>query len=153
MIQATNCFLFRDNQICLAMKKRGFGVGKWNGSGGKVHPGETVKDAAVRELQEELGVKGLDLIELGEIDFQFPHQPSWNQTVHIFVSHQWEGEPAEGEEMNPKWFSVDQIPYPEMWSDDVFWLPLVISHQKFTAQFVFNPENQVVSHQIVLSEK
>ena len=35
----TLCLLMRDNEILLAMKKRGFGVGKWNGVGGKVKNG------------------------------------------------------------------------------------------------------------------
>lgn len=38
------------------MKKRGFGVGKWNGSGGKIQPGETPEDTAVREVKEEIGI-------------------------------------------------------------------------------------------------
>ena len=37
------------------MKKRGFGAGKWNGFGGKVEPGETIVEAAVREVKEECG--------------------------------------------------------------------------------------------------
>ena len=36
MKQATLCLLVKDNEILLAMKKRGFGVGKWNGVGGKI---------------------------------------------------------------------------------------------------------------------
>ena len=38
------------------MKKRGFGVGKINGVGGKVGKGETIETAAVREAHEEVGV-------------------------------------------------------------------------------------------------
>ena len=40
-------------QLLLGMKKRGFGVGKWNGFGGKFDAGETVRDCALRELEEE----------------------------------------------------------------------------------------------------
>ena len=40
--------------MLLGMKKRGFGTGKWNGFGGKVEVGETVADAAQRELEEEV---------------------------------------------------------------------------------------------------
>lgn len=37
MLQNTLVFVFNpQNQVLLAMKKRGFGEGKWNGSGGKV---------------------------------------------------------------------------------------------------------------------
>ena len=50
----TVVFLIRENQVLLAMKKRGFGEGKWNGVGGKLDPGETVEQALVRECQEEI---------------------------------------------------------------------------------------------------
>jgi len=42
--------------VMMGMKKRGFGAGKWNGFGGKVEPGESNEQAAVRELHEESGV-------------------------------------------------------------------------------------------------
>ena len=47
----TLCFTFKDSswkQVLLGMKKRGFGAGRYNGFGGKVEPGETVKEAAIR---------------------------------------------------------------------------------------------------------
>jgi 8-oxo-dGTP pyrophosphatase MutT (NUDIX family) len=37
-----------DQKILLGLKKRGFGEGKWNGFGGKVHVNETIRQAAVR---------------------------------------------------------------------------------------------------------
>ena len=36
------------DKTLLGWKKRGFGVGKWNGFGGKVEPGETIINAAKR---------------------------------------------------------------------------------------------------------
>ena len=62
MRPVTLCFLVKDNKVLLAIKKRslsGFNVaiGKWNGVGGKVDSGETIKAAAVREISEEIGVK------------------------------------------------------------------------------------------------
>ena len=59
----TLVFLRDATRVLLGMKKRGFGVGKWNGFGGKVEPGETVVEAAAREVTEECGysVKTEDL--------------------------------------------------------------------------------------------
>jgi ADP-ribose pyrophosphatase YjhB (NUDIX family) len=51
MKEATLCLLIEGDKILLAMKKRGFGVGKWNGLGGKVALGEKIIDAAIRELE------------------------------------------------------------------------------------------------------
>ena len=36
------------SQVLLGFKKRGFGEDRWNGFGGKVQPGESISDAAVR---------------------------------------------------------------------------------------------------------
>ena len=44
----TLTFVREESRILLGMKKRGFGVGRWNGFGGKVDGGETVEEAAKR---------------------------------------------------------------------------------------------------------
>jgi ADP-ribose pyrophosphatase YjhB (NUDIX family) len=55
MQQTALVFLFNaQGQILLGMKKRGFGVGKWNGPGGKLEAGESVIQGALRELEEEV---------------------------------------------------------------------------------------------------
>lgn len=44
-------------EVLLGEKKRGFGMGKWNGFGGKVDPGDaSIVAAAAREIQEEANV-------------------------------------------------------------------------------------------------
>ncbi len=39
------------------MKKRSFGVGRWNGFGGKIEGKETIEEGAMRETTEESGIK------------------------------------------------------------------------------------------------
>lgn len=41
-------FLRSETEILLGLKKRGFGKGKWNGFGGKIEPGETIMQGAIR---------------------------------------------------------------------------------------------------------
>ena len=43
-------------RVLLGRKKRGMGLGKWNGFGGKIEAGETMRQCAVRELREECGL-------------------------------------------------------------------------------------------------
>ncbi|TSC68139.1 MAG: 7,8-dihydro-8-oxoguanine triphosphatase [Parcubacteria group bacterium Gr01-1014_72] len=43
-------------KVLLGYKKRGFGMGRWNGFGGKARAGEIIEDAARRELKEEAGI-------------------------------------------------------------------------------------------------
>ena len=56
MRHTTLMLLKKDGKLLLGLKKRGFGLGKINGIGGKVEEGESVEAAAVRETFEEIGV-------------------------------------------------------------------------------------------------
>ena len=44
----TLAFVRDATRILLGYKKRGFGAGRWNGFGGKVHQGEGIPQAAIR---------------------------------------------------------------------------------------------------------
>jgi 8-oxo-dGTP pyrophosphatase MutT (NUDIX family) len=147
----TLLFLRRDKQILLAMKKRGFGRGKWNGVGGKADPGETVEQAAIRECQEEIGVTPLNARQVGDIKFTMTTDPAFGHHAHIFVATDWEGEPTETEEMRPQWYEITHIPYDSMWADDELWLPLVIKGVFFSADIVLDGDDtggNVVSAEI-----
>ncbi len=140
--QVTLCFLVRPGELLLAMKKRGFGVGKWNGYGGKVQPGETLEQAMLRELQEESGVTAAapDLEKVAVLQFYFKHDASFNQEVHVYLLRRWQGEPVESEEMKPQWFALGDVPYADMWVDDPLWLPQVLQGKKLEAEFYFNDD-------------
>lgn len=148
---ATLVFLLTGNRILLAMKKRGFGEGKWNGVGGKVRFGEGIIEAAVRETQEEVTVTPKNLIQMATIKFYWPHIPVENKLgmqVTVFVAREWDGEPTETEEMLPQWFDINQIPYSGMWPDDPIWLPMILEDKKFQASFIFSDEAKIIDQLI-----
>ena len=51
-IETTLALLINDDEILLALKKRGHGEGKYNGVGGKIKENETPEAAMIRETQE-----------------------------------------------------------------------------------------------------
>lgn len=149
MKQLTLLFLLQDNQILLAMKKRGFGAGRWNGVGGKLDEGETVEQALVRECKEEIEVSPTTYEKCAEIIFHEQHEGSHNTLqVHAFICSEWQGNPTETEEMAPKWFDLDKIPYENMWADDPHWLPLVLSGKKLECEFHLDANDQVSEYSI-----
>ena len=149
MREATLCFLIRGDppeSVLLGLKKNGFGAGKYNGFGGKIEPGETVRSAAARELKEESGVQieAHDLHSAGHLTFIFPAKPEWDQIVHVFLARAWRGEPAESREMRPAWFRTDAIPFDDMWADDAYWLPRVLRGEAVRATFWYRADNASV---------
>lgn len=143
----TACFVYEPPRLLLALKKRGFGAGRWNAFGGKLHEGETIEQAAIRETQEEGGILIKQMERVGILDFE-PQSTDYILKVHVFIVKEYEGEPVETEEMKPQWFEEKQIPYSEMWHDDTFWFPLFLAGKKFRGGFLFDENDRVVEHQL-----
>lgn len=136
--------IYDKDKILLGMKKRGFGAGRWNGFGGKVHEGESLHDSAQRELQEEAGIIAHDLQNRGKLLFTFENEGD-DLEVNLFSANTFSGELVETDEMKPKWFKINEIPYAEMWADDPFWMPLLLSGKNITGSMHFdNPNNQTI---------
>jgi mutator protein MutT len=143
---STIVFLTRDHEVLLGRKKRGLGAGRWNGYGGKIEPGETPMESAVRETREELCVTPRDLSYRAELKFEYVDGPAWRS--HVFVSSKWSGEPAETEEMAPAWFPIAELPLTEMWDDDAYWLRRVLAGERLAGEFRFDGNQRVIWHHL-----
>ena len=139
--RATLLFVIRGGQILLIRKKRGLGAGKINGPGGRIDPGETPLEAAVREVQEELCVTPTGIRDCGELRFQFLDGLSIHG--YVFTATDCDGEPQETEEATPLWTPVDAIPYDEMWADDWLWYPLMLAGTRFDGRFLFDGDRML----------
>jgi 8-oxo-dGTP diphosphatase len=133
------------NRILLIEKKRGLGAGKVNGPGGRIDPGETPLECAVRELGEELGVGAEGVVEHGELRFHFVD--GYKLHCHVFRADRCVGEPIETDEAVPLWTPLDSIPFPRMWADDALWLPMLLAGQTFRGRFIFDGD-RMVDHEL-----
>ena len=138
---ATLAFVIRAGRILLIRKKRGLGAGKVNGPGGRIEPGETPAAGAARELQEELGIRPVDLVRLGDHRFQFVD--GYSTYVHVYRAADLRGTPVETDEAVPLWVDLDAIPFDEMWEDDRLWLPLVLEGRRFSGYWIFDGDRML----------
>ena len=140
-MQATLMFIVDEarTEVLLIRKKRGLGQGKINGPGGKMDPGETPEQCAVRETQEELGVTALSPVKHGELWFDFTD--GLKMRVHVFRADGYEGDAHETPEAIPLWTNLGLLPFEEMWEDDRYWLKeLLIDRARFIGRFRFDGE-------------
>jgi 8-oxo-dGTP diphosphatase len=161
--EATLVLLIRDDgngnsEVLLAKKTRHIGVGKWNGPGGEIKPGESHQEGAARELKEELGViaNPVNLRHAAVIDF---HNTMDDGTVVIcrmwvYLLYQWEGEPHETEDgglIDPTWFPRNQLPPPDtMMPGDPRWLPCVLVGGKIYGIIPYGPGQKFLNGPVVI---
>ncbi|KAF8688610.1 NUDIX domain, partial [Rhizoctonia solani] len=118
----TNAFVLdpTENKILLGLKKRGFGIGIYNGFGGKVDVGETVADAALRELQ----------LTHGKANPQNEMRPEWFAYPSLEIPST---SISSGNNTYPP------FPYSAMWKDDPLWIPHLLTDKYFVARVDYGP--------------
>lgn len=139
--RATLLFVLRDGQALLIHKKKGLGAGKINGPGGRLEPGETPLQAAIREVQEELCVTPTGVREAGELMFQFTD--GFSIQGYVFTATGCIGQPQETSEAIPLWTPIDKFPFDRMWEDDRVWIPHMLAFRKFRGRFLFDGDHML----------
>lgn len=112
-VLAASVAVFRGGQVLLARRAAAPGAGLWSLPGGRVEPGETVAEAALRELDEEVRVKARILGLAGVLDVILKDSAGALRGHFVVVSHAglWlEGEPQTGDEaVEVGWFYPHEV--------------------------------------------
>ena len=152
MFDVAVTYILRDNagvtEVLLGEKLRGLGVGHIVGPGGKVEEGETPEEAAIREVQEEVGlmIEPGALTALARIRYPFVNREALSQRSFVFSARVFSGELQSSGEIAALWWPVATIPYERMWSDAKLWLPRALSGEFIDATIVMGESNEVLSH-------
>lgn len=93
MKHVVNGLLFRDGRILMALRSpdRPCYPNSWSFPGGGVEDGETLEQALIRELYEEIGVSPVNCAFLKRIVTNEP-ESGRAITFHLFIVRDWSGE-------------------------------------------------------------
>jgi 8-oxo-dGTP diphosphatase len=147
---ATLLFVVRRAQVLLIHKRRGHGAGKINGPGGMVEAGETPLQCALREIEEEVGVRAVHATPL--IELRFPDTDGSSMLGYAFKALDCVGVPRITAEAIPFWCPIERIPYDRMWQDDLVWLRYLLDDVPMQGEFLMHTD-RLVAHRLRSTSK
>lgn len=116
-IYTAHILVFQDTQVLLVRHNESAGHinGKYGIPGGHLNGNESMKQAAVREFEEETGLKVL-VVELqtfprNEYTAEIPRKDGTvkRYTMHIYIAGEWSGSLAANNETTPEWVDINQL--------------------------------------------
>lgn len=146
---ATLCYVQKPGYTLMlhrVKKENDYHQGKWNGLGGKLEPGESPEECAVREVLEESGLRCRNPRLRGFITFpDFDEVDDWY--TFLFTLDDFEGELIDSPEGNLAWIPNEELLALNLWPGDRVFLPWIFQEQVFSAKFVYE-KGEFVSHEV-----
>jgi 8-oxo-dGTP diphosphatase len=146
---ATRCYVIDKKSDSTLMiyrnkKKNDYHEGKWNGLGGKFEPGESPEECAIREIEEESGLKVKSVIMKGFITFPlFDGIEDWY--VFVFTASDFSGELIDSPEGHLKWIPNENLTEINLWDGDKIFIPWLFKDKFFSAKFNYK-DGKFVDH-------
>jgi 8-oxo-dGTP diphosphatase len=112
-VPAVIAVVIREDRALLVRRANPPDAGLWGFPGGKIEFGETVREAAIRELLEETGVQAeaQDILTTLDILGRNPSGATQQHFILIAVRCRWiSGEPAAGDDaLEAGWFAIAEL--------------------------------------------
>jgi 8-oxo-dGTP diphosphatase len=148
---ATLCYVRRDGKTLMihrVKKANDMHLGKWNGLGGKLNPGETPEECALREINEESGLIARNAQLKGFLTFPaFADEEDWY--AFVFVVEEFEGELIDStDEGNLQWVNNSELLNLNLWEGDHIFLPWLDKPGFFSGKFIYK-QGKLLSHEVV----
>ncbi len=148
---ATLCYVRRDGQTLMihrVKKANDMHQGKWNGLGGKLNPGKSPEECAVREIYEESGLRVRDPQLKGFLTFPaFAKEEDWY--VIVYVVKDFDGKLIDSPEGDLRWVDDTELTSLNLWEGDPIFLPWLDQPGVFSGKFTYK-DGRLISHEIVL---
>jgi 8-oxo-dGTP diphosphatase len=144
---ATLCYLKVDGKTLMIHRIRKQGdmhQGKWNGLGGKLHPGESPEECVTREVYEESGLTINNPLLKGFLTFPaFANDEDWY--TFVFVAHEFDGQLIDSEEGFLRWIADEELLNLDLWEGDRIFIPWLERPGFFSGKFAYR-EGRLVEH-------
>jgi 8-oxo-dGTP diphosphatase len=145
---ATLCYLRRAGKTLMIYRNKkpnDMHMGKWNGLGGKLEPGETPEECAVREIFEESGLRVKKLVLRGFLTFpQFSKDEDWYAFVYLITD--FSGSLINSPEGELRWIDNSKLLDLNLWEGDRIFLPWLDRPGIFSGKFTYK-EGKLIEHQ------
>lgn len=148
MIPMSLCYLQKDGRWLMLLRNRkenDINAGKWIGTGGKIEPGETPRQGALREIHEETGFIADTLDFRGILYFIYGTKDA--EKMWVYSSHDFHGTQTECNEGTLAWIPEDEILALELWPGDRAFLKKMLSGdpQLFCLELNYDDDGNLVS--------
>jgi len=145
---ATLCYLKHSGSTLMIhriKKQNDMHAGKWNGLGGKLEPGETPEECAIREIREESGLLVSNPLLKGFLTFPlFAADEDWY--AFVFLVSQFEGRLIDSQEGILRWVPDQDLLDLELWAGDRIFLPWLERPGFFSGKFIYQDGDLIDYH-------
>ena len=160
IIGAVLLYAFFEGKILFLHAREKDGMpSKWNGLGGKLELGESMRDAAVREFEEEAAcpTRREQWQWTGQLFFpNFKAHKSEDWWVNVYTTVLTPEQAAliplnddRRVEGTLHWLNIDTLSELDLWDGDLHFLPLVLNQKPFEGTFYYE-NGKCVRHELAL---